>query len=166
MPIIGDTLKEYKEGDDVIEEDDSEKSDESDGYNGFKRKMNRHANKRAKDLESDKVTLGTLLELMDGLVEFPGRIIIMTTNHPEVLDPALLRPGRIDMHIHFSKMRGTDIANIYRIWTGYTLSDEDIARIPSDTYTQAQISQLIFKYEFEPHKFLEHMFSVVDKKEN
>ena len=164
IPVIPTTIKDIKHDDNLTEE--SNDSEDSDGYNGFKRKMNRHTNKKSKEIESDKVTLGTLLELMDGLVEFPGRIIIMTTNHPEVLDPALLRPGRIDMHIHFNKLRGIDIANIYSIWKGYTLSDEDIARIPNDVYTQAQISQLIFKYEFEPHKFLEHMFSVIDKKEN
>jgi ATP-dependent Zn protease len=158
ISVPGPSKTTEKDDDLTADSDDSDNSD----VKYFKKKINRDK----KDLENDKVTLGTLLELMDGLVEFPGRLIIMTTNHPEVLDPALLRPGRIDMHIHFNKLRGCDIANIYKIWTGFSLSAEDIARIPNDSYTQAQISQLIFKYEFEPHKFLEHMFHVVDKKEN
>ncbi|KDP25709.1 hypothetical protein JCGZ_24010 [Jatropha curcas] len=49
-------------------------------------------------------TLSTLLNCIDGLWSSCGeaRIIVFTTNHKEVLDPALLRPGRMDMHIHMS----------------------------------------------------------------
>ena len=31
--------------------------------------------------------------LQDGVVDCPDRIVVMTTNHPEKLDPALIRPG-------------------------------------------------------------------------
>ncbi|KAK9232720.1 hypothetical protein WN943_022968 [Citrus x changshan-huyou] len=52
----------------------------------------------------NKVTLSGLLNFIDGLWSCcsEGRIIIFTTNHKEKLDPALLRPGRMDMHIHMS----------------------------------------------------------------
>lgn len=45
-----------------------------------------------------------LLNFIDGLWSSCGdeRIVIFTTNHKERLDPALLRPGRMDMHIHMS----------------------------------------------------------------
>ncbi|KAG1346914.1 AAA-ATPase [Cocos nucifera] len=50
----------------------------------------------------DKVTLSGLLNFVDGLWSTCGeeRIIVFTTNYKERLDPALLRPGRMDMHIH------------------------------------------------------------------
>lgn len=50
------------------------------------------------------MTLSGLLNFMDGLWSSCGdeRIIIFTTNHKNKLDPALLRPGRLDMHIHMS----------------------------------------------------------------
>uniref|UniRef100_A0ACD5T6P8 Uncharacterized protein n=1 Tax=Avena sativa TaxID=4498 RepID=A0ACD5T6P8_AVESA len=50
----------------------------------------------------DKVTLFGLLNFVDGLWSTSGeeRIIVFTTNYKERLDPALLRPGRMDMHIH------------------------------------------------------------------
>ncbi|KAL5202893.1 hypothetical protein ABZP36_013845 [Zizania latifolia] len=50
----------------------------------------------------DRVTLSGLLNLVDGLWSTSGdeRIIVFTTNYKERLDPALLRPGRMDMHIH------------------------------------------------------------------
>jgi chaperone BCS1 len=37
-------------------------------------------------------------------VDTPERIVVMTTNHPERLDPALIRPGRIDKKILLSYM--------------------------------------------------------------
>ncbi|XP_050383847.1 AAA-ATPase At2g18193-like [Argentina anserina] len=51
-----------------------------------------------------KFTLSGLLNVVDGLGSSSGdeRIIVFTTNHKERLDPALLRPGRMDMHIHMS----------------------------------------------------------------
>ncbi|KAL5702331.1 hypothetical protein ACHQM5_027560 [Ranunculus cassubicifolius] len=53
---------------------------------------------------NDKVTLSGLLNFIDGLWSSCGdeRIIIFTTNHKDRLDPALLRPGRMDKHIHMS----------------------------------------------------------------
>ncbi|KAL6350243.1 hypothetical protein AAG906_004188 [Vitis piasezkii] len=51
-----------------------------------------------------QLTLSGLLNFIDGLWSSCGdeRIIVFTTNHKERLDPALLRPGRMDMHIHMS----------------------------------------------------------------
>ena len=50
------------------------------------------------------MTLSGLLNFIDGLWSSCGdeRIIVFTTNYKEKLDPALLRPGRMDMHIHMS----------------------------------------------------------------
>ncbi|CAL1391193.1 unnamed protein product [Linum trigynum] len=56
-----------------------------------------------KKRSSDKgVTLSGLLNFIDGLWSSCGdeRIIIFTTNHKQKLDPALLRPGRMDVHVY------------------------------------------------------------------
>ncbi|XP_071725361.1 AAA-ATPase At2g18193-like [Rutidosis leptorrhynchoides] len=51
-----------------------------------------------------KLNLSALLNFIDGLWSSCGneRIIIFTTNHKDRLDPALLRPGRMDIHINMS----------------------------------------------------------------
>ncbi|BDD64409.1 hypothetical protein MPDQ_003902 [Monascus purpureus] len=48
-----------------------------------------------------RISLSALLNVIDGVAASEGRILVMTTNHVEKLDPALLRPGRVDMSICF-----------------------------------------------------------------
>lgn len=48
----------------------------------------------------DKLDLAGLLNVLDGVVDCPGRIVVMTTNHPETLAPALIRPGRVNHKVH------------------------------------------------------------------
>lgn len=61
-----------------------------------------------------KCTLGGLLNAIDGAATPDGRILIMTTNHPERLDPALLRPGRIDRQIDFTYATAGQIEELAR----------------------------------------------------
>lgn len=56
--------------------------------------------------------LSYLLNILDGINETPGRIIIMTTNKPEILDEALIRPGRIDIRINFTRSTTDDVKEI------------------------------------------------------
>jgi len=48
---------------------------------------------------SEELNLSFVLNLLDGILETPGRILIVTTNHPEKLDKAFIRPGRIDINL-------------------------------------------------------------------
>lgn len=48
---------------------------------------------------SANCTLSGLLNVLDGVGSQEGRIVIMTTNHPERLYSALVRPGRVDMKV-------------------------------------------------------------------
>jgi chaperone BCS1 len=44
-------------------------------------------------------TLSGLLNALDGVSSREGRVLFLTTNHPERLDPALVRPGRVDRKV-------------------------------------------------------------------
>jgi len=46
--------------------------------------------------EENSLTLSGLLNVLDGVNASEGRLVIMTTNHPEKLDPALYRAGRVE----------------------------------------------------------------------
>ena len=56
--------------------------------------------------------LSNLLNIIDGLNESSDRIIIITSNHPEKLDKALIRSGRIDIKINFKKSSSTEMTDI------------------------------------------------------
>lgn len=60
--------------------------------------------KRSHPPTDQTFTLSGLLNFIDGLWSSCGveRIIIFTTNNKDKLDPALLRPGRMDLHVHMS----------------------------------------------------------------
>lgn len=59
------------------------------------------------------VTLSGLLNAVDGVAASEGRILIMTTNKPEALDEALIRPGRVDIHLRFPLASTTDCREIF-----------------------------------------------------
>ncbi|KAE8315993.1 BCS1 N terminal-domain-containing protein [Aspergillus transmontanensis] len=50
---------------------------------------------------NNKISLSALLNTIDGVAAQEGRVLVMTTNHQENLDPALIRPGRVDYQIEF-----------------------------------------------------------------
>jgi len=59
------------------------------------------------------VSLSGLLNALDGVASQEGRIVIMTTNHPEKLDDALIRPGRVDMHVTFDLPAKPEMADLF-----------------------------------------------------
>ena len=57
-----------------------------------------------------KLTLSFILNILDGVIETSGRIIVMSSNYYDDLDPALTRAGRIDITLNFKKC-SIDILN-------------------------------------------------------
>ncbi len=57
---------------------------------------------KEKLLEEDKITLGYILSKLDGLECNEDLVIVATTNHPERIDPALLRPGRFGFQLNLT----------------------------------------------------------------
>lgn len=94
-----DIIKDRKKESDSDQEIDKE----LELFTESKSKKNPLLSKKYYNLEEpDKLNLGCLLNLIDGIKETSGRIIILTTNYVEKIDPALLRPGRIDIHLKMS----------------------------------------------------------------
>ncbi|EKG19064.1 ATPase AAA+ type core [Macrophomina phaseolina MS6] len=73
------------------------------------------ANRKQKQAEDNKqgISLSGLLNAIDGVATHEGRVLVMTTNHPEKLDDALIRPGRVDMQVEFSLATRDQMRDIF-----------------------------------------------------
>ena len=60
-------------------------------------------------------TLNQLLTELDGFGENIGVIVLAATNRPDILDKALLRPGRFDRHIYLELPNKSDRMEIFRV---------------------------------------------------
>jgi SpoVK/Ycf46/Vps4 family AAA+-type ATPase len=106
---------------------------------------------KSKNNSADKLNLGFFLNLIDGVLETPGRILIISTNYPEKLDRALVRPGRIDMKIHMEKcskqMIGDIIKHYYEDNVDEKLSENILDGLYNRDVTPAELYQICFKYK-------------------
>jgi cell division protease FtsH len=71
-------------------------------------------------------TLNQLLVEMDGFDPTIGVILMAATNRPEILDPALLRPGRFDRHILVDRPDKNGRAEILRVHAKGVTMDKDV----------------------------------------
>ncbi|KAK1363540.1 Cytochrome BC1 synthesis [Heracleum sosnowskyi] len=118
--------------------------------------------------EASKVTLSGFLNFIDGLWSSCGdeRIIIFTTNHKEKLDPALLRPGRMDMHIHMSYCTPCGfklLANNYLGVKDHKLFREIEELIRTTEVTPAEVAEQLLKSD-EPDVSLASLISFLHTK--
>lgn len=96
------------------EEDEEDEEDEDEGGEKGEGK----AEEKPEPQPRSKLSLGTLLNTLDGLLSREGQVVIMTTNHPERLDPALTRPGRADVVRSIQPPDAETTANMARSWYG------------------------------------------------
>ena len=76
----------------------------------------------------DSLTLGTILEELNGINQMYGRKMFIISNHPEKLDPAILRPGRIDLKYkldHLSYCESLELINIFFPNSDYTQYEKE-----------------------------------------
>ncbi|KAG8368216.1 hypothetical protein BUALT_Bualt15G0022100 [Buddleja alternifolia] len=101
---------------------------------------------------TNQVTLSGLLNFIDGLWSSCGdeRIIVFTTNHKDRLDPALLRPGRMDVHILMSYCTPCafkTLANNYLGITDHSLFSEIKYLLEEIMVTPAEIGEQLLRNE-------------------
>lgn len=63
--------------------------------------------------KSGRLSFSGLLNALDGVTSAEERIIFMTTNHRDRLDPALIRPGRVDYHQHIGWADGYQATKLF-----------------------------------------------------
>jgi hypothetical protein len=96
------------------------------------------------DEESD-IDLATILNIIDGVLETPGRILIISSNHPDRFDKAFIRPGRIDMSIEFKNANRVVIKDMIESFYSIIIDEKTIENIKDYKFSPAEVSQILFK---------------------
>lgn len=114
------------------------------------------------------LTFSGLLNALDGIVAQEGRIIFMTTNHPEKLDEALIRPGRADVKVYIGKATQDQI---YRLFCRFHPDNEDIARVyagslPSNKLSMAEIQHHLMVHRDSPKTALDNIDELLKVKDH
>ncbi len=92
-----------------------------------------------------EVSFSGLLNALDGVGAQEGRIVVLTTNHREKLDAALIRPGRIDFEVELGNATPQQLEGLLKRF--YPQEGERAGRIaadyPNKSLSPAQIQQIL-----------------------
>jgi chaperone BCS1 len=97
------------------------------------------------------VTLSGLLNVLDGFHAPSGVLFMMTTNHVDKLDPALLRPGRIDYKLYLGKASDQQKVELYRRFFPEASEQEarEFVQASRSAETMAEFQGLLLAFEQE-----------------
>jgi AAA+ superfamily predicted ATPase len=140
------------------------KTNSSSNNNNNTNNTNTTKNKNNEDeKEKSNLTLSGILNAIDGVFTCNGRILIMTTNHPEVLDLALIRPGRIDSKYLFDNCNKDQIKGLYEMFFNTPANLDHIENIKNNQYSPAHITSVFLRYRNDPSSALLHLDDVETK---
>lgn len=115
-----------------------------------------------KNESKSAVTLSGFLNVLGGVSSQEGRILIMTTNHIEHLDEALIRPGRSDKKVHFKLADQTILSQLFHTVfkqlpnqkqcneayddeTFDTLAQEFASKVPEQVFSPAEVLSFLLE---------------------
>jgi len=106
-----------------------------------------------------KITLTGLLNTFDGVSSQEGRLVFMTTNHIEKLDAALIRPGRVDMKVHFGLASKYQAEQLFlNFFPGkIELAKEFATLIPNKQLSMAQLQGYLQLHRTDPHNLISEL---------
>lgn len=112
----------------------------------------------------DPITLDDILNLWDGLKETPGRILGISSNHYDKLDPALIRPGRIDITLNLDNASRGVIREMYNHFYKADLSMKAFSKIRDRFYSPAEITNCYIMNKDDPSEFLSSLYGTKNNK--
>ena len=112
--------------------------------------------------EKETFDLSFLLNLLDGTLEANGRIIAFSSNYPERIDKALIRPGRVDMIVHF---KNCSRAVLKEMVNAFYEKDVEIPDDPSldDKWSPAEAVRILFQNFGDPEAAVAELVSLNPK---
>lgn len=148
-----DKILVFEDFDTTLECFHDRNNDNKDMLEKIKNSKDIDSNKVSKDifLKTKNLNLGHFLNIIDGLYESSGRIIIITTNYYEKFDDALLRPGRIDLHLNLGHINNEILNNMTLKYFNTEIPHDLIIK---NNLTVAQAQNFLFNEEINFNTFI------------
>lgn len=102
------------------------------------------------------ITLDDILNLWDGIRETPGRILIISSNHYDKLDTALIRPGRIDITHELNNASHKTISEIYLHLFNNEIDKTKLSEVKEYFYSPAELINIYVSNKNE-NEFMERL---------
>lgn len=115
---------------------------------------------RKAEKKRNKLTFSGLLNAIDGVAAGEGRILFLTTNHPEKLDPALVRPGRADIRKEIGPPDAGQICRLFERFFPSASPSQTLQFVEAiDTPDQTSMAALqghLLKYSDDANQAIKH----------
>lgn len=107
------------------------------------------------------VTFSAILNTLDGIARKNRMVTVMTTNHLDRLDEALIRPGRIDLIVEFKLATPGQITEMFTTYFGSgtratEICREILAEIGDSGISTAALQKFFFEFRDNPDKLLQN----------
>jgi DNA polymerase III delta prime subunit len=134
-------------------------------YNNPERKIKLEADIKEVEEElerqaTDAITLSSLLDVLDGTYEIPDRMFCITTNDPDTLDPAFIRPGRVDMIVKFSNATHEIMVGMFSNFYEQKFTIDMFEGICEKMISPATVNQIMFKHFYHPGNAIKELESL------
>ena len=107
--------------------------------------------------KDDPITLDDILNLWDGIIETPGRILVISSNRYDQLDAAIRRPGRIDITLEMGNSTHNMIRDMFFHFYGEVVDESILKRIIPLFYSPAEIVNVYTTFRTDPAGFMERL---------
>lgn len=115
-----------------------------------------------KPQDDEPITLDDILNLWDGIEETSGRILVISSNHYNELDPALTRPGRIDVSVEMNNASREIISEMYRHLYEKRINTKSLTKVKQYFYSPAEIINLYLMHKNDENAFMSRL--IMNKK--
>jgi len=117
-----------------------------------------------KPIDDEPITLDDILNLWDGIEETSGRMLVISSNHYKELDPALTRPGRIDVSVEMNNASRKIIEEMYNHLYERPINFKLLNKVKQYFYSPAEIINFYLMYKNDEEAFIERL--LMNKKIN
>jgi len=110
-----------------------------------------------KPVDDEPITLDDILNLWDGIEETSGRILVISSNHYNQLDPAIRRPGRIDVSVEMNNASRQIIGEMYYHLYEREINKKLLSKVKQYLYSPAEIINLYLMYKNDENGFMNRL---------